>query len=513
MTDTAHSLRASVRSHRLTADSPDDDDDDGPPWTFGGIAVAAGDILRKADGTRVLFTAGELEAAAETQAGEPLTKDHPEDDTGRPKYPPDVDETVGRVPKAGWVAEVEGVGYEAQTHDEAIAEGMRSGSYDVSVHAFFDEEPYAGPEADVVATNIRFGDLSVVSKGDSPSNTAEWGPNQALASWTEAAGYQELSAAYADTTDDNPDDPEGLVKKLARMFGIVGNDGDSRGLVHVRPQTSDGERIRVDGATFDDARWMVCAHLEGDEYPDIGPGLGPSIGEGEPRNPGEMVDGSHIDLDEPLAEDADVYVALHYASEDGDKLDHITSADGGYFFDNAFVGVAPDGAVTAEAEAEAGSGQARNETGGNSGVDADAAENATPESTMGDNNNSGNGDGDGDGQTVGDLTVDELVAELEERFVTADDVEELVADATAQTSKRQKVDEIIANSDAYDEDDRDALLGAPEATIEREHDSVTASATGAQLPSSGQLAADMSFPGGDEDDDALDEYGTGVAEH
>ncbi|WP_379764489.1 hypothetical protein [Halorubrum trueperi] len=154
------------------------------------------------DGTRVLMTDEELRAAAETQTDEPLTKDHPEDETGRPKYPPDVDETFGKVSKSGWIEDQQAVAYEAMTHDQAVATGVQAGSYDVSVHPFFNTEPYDGPEADVTATDIRFGDLSVVSKGDSPSATAEWGPNEALASWTAETDIGAELTASADGAGD-----------------------------------------------------------------------------------------------------------------------------------------------------------------------------------------------------------------------------------------------------------------------------------------------------------------------
>lgn len=213
MRDSTHDLRVSARTAGLTAGT---DDTGGPPYRFGGVAVAAGDILHTDDGTRVLFTAEELQAAAETQAGEPLTKDHPEDESGRPKYPPDVDETFGTVPKAGWVDSQQAVGYEATTHDESVAAGVRGGSFDVSVHPFFDTEPYDGPEADVIATNIKFGDLSVVSKGDSPSNTAEWGPNQALASWTASADFGADLSDEASLTAGADGDHQGLISSTVR---------------------------------------------------------------------------------------------------------------------------------------------------------------------------------------------------------------------------------------------------------------------------------------------------------
>lgn len=212
-------LRVSARTYRLTAGL----DDDGPPWEFNGIAVAAGDILTKDDGTRVLFTEEELRAAAETQAGEPLTKDHPDDGNGRPQYPPPTDDTIGTVEAAGWVSDAQGVGYQAVTHDEDIANGIRAGTYDVSIHSIFNEEPHDGPEADVRAVDIRFLDLSVVSKGMSPSNSAEWGANQALASIT-ASGN--LSAEISEREDGDVDEStvRRVVTSTLRAMGVQTSD-------------------------------------------------------------------------------------------------------------------------------------------------------------------------------------------------------------------------------------------------------------------------------------------------
>ena len=208
-------LRVSARTARLTAGQ--DDDDDGPPWTFNGVAVAAGDILHMDDGTRVLMTAEELKKAANSQSGEPLTVDHPADDDGRPQYPPPTDETVGKVPRAGWLDEAEAVGYEATTHDEEIADGVQGGTYEVSVHPQFALGEFREDVQAYVAEDIRFLDLSVVSKGDSPSNTAEWGPNQALASFTAEADIgSQLTAA--DDVDDLPDDQRGLLQSFIRLL-------------------------------------------------------------------------------------------------------------------------------------------------------------------------------------------------------------------------------------------------------------------------------------------------------
>lgn len=539
-----YDLRVSARTCRLTAGAADDEEDSGPPYRFGGIAVAAGDVLHMDDGTRVLMSAEELKKAAETQANEPLTKDHPEDDQGRPKYPPDVDETFGKVPKAGWVEEQEAVAYEATTHDETIATGVQAGSYDVSVHPFFNVEPYDGPEADVKAVDINFGDLSVVSKGDSPSATAEFGRNQALASYTAQADIgAELTAAYDDRgdRDDNPDE-RSLVEKLARKMGIIGDRGDRRGAVWFNDQTSDGTSVTLQEARFADARWMPCAHLEGDEYPEIGPGLGESIGEGEAFDPGEVAMDAEIPFDEELEDDSTVYVALHYASADGEKLEHITAADGGYFWDSAFVGVAPEDAeVTADetstessqettgAESPADSGttldmdddtrsQYESFLTANAGFDEESVRGMDDDVLERTYELAAKSAGDGDGgstddgtdeKTLGEMTPAEAKEALEEQgFVTQDNFDE----ATAQVSKSEKVDEIIANSTDYDEDDREELMASADKIVDREHERVTGDP--AQVPAMAGLTASASpeFESDEEEED-LDDYGTGVAEH
>ena len=213
MEDEQYSLRVSARTHRLTAGSDN---------RFSGIAVRAGDILHMDDGTPVLMTAEELEKAAETQANEPLTVDHPRDEDDKPIYPPPTDATVGRIPKAGWLSSVEAVGYEAVTHDDEIAKGIQAGSYDVSVHPVFqlgEQDPETGA---YIARNIRFRDLSVVSKGDSPHNTAEWGPNRALAAYTKSEDFdRELStSAQSSSEEHQPGTVQRAVKSTLRAVGI-----------------------------------------------------------------------------------------------------------------------------------------------------------------------------------------------------------------------------------------------------------------------------------------------------
>jgi len=387
MTET-HDIRVSARTAQLLAS---DDTDDGP-WRFSGVAVAAGDILHMDDGTPVLFTEEELRVAAETQTDEPLTVDHPRDDDGRPQYPPPTDETVGKVQRAGWLDDVEGVGYEATTHDETIGKGVQAGSYEVSVHSTFklgEQDPETGAYR---AKNVQFRDLSVVSKGDSPSNTVQWGPNQALASYTRSADIGEkLAASDAGGGDTPSDETQGLVRSAVRgaVEGVRGL-GDGVAEAAAEAEESDGD---------------------------------------EPAEPGPDADNSDMtDPDDPK----------------------------------------------------------------NGGEDPGAG-----------------GGGEERGKTLADMTVDELGETLQEQgFVTEDDADQIVEQATAQAEKGEMVDEIIAKSDDFDEEDREGLMASSDSLVEKEHKRVRGEAT-AQLPGASGAAATLTAGA---DDDAVDEYGTGVKE-
>lgn len=266
-TNDIQDLRVKARTARLHAS---ESSDDGPPYTFSGIAVAAGDILHMDDGTPVLFREEELKAAAETQAGEPLTADHPTDDDGRPIYPPPTDETVGSVPKAGWLDEQRAVGYEATAHDESIAKGVQAGSYDVSVHPTFDlgeQDPETGA---YVAENIAFRDLSVVSKGDSPSNTAEWGPNHALASFTQST---DIGAQLPDADDSSAlaGGRNGLISSTVRGtlealgFDPESTDQSTMGAESPAGSDADDTTTAMDSNTREEYRSFLTANTAFDE--------------------------------------------------------------------------------------------------------------------------------------------------------------------------------------------------------------------------------------------------------
>jgi len=500
-------LRVSARTARLTAGSSDGDDgvgSDGPPWTFSGVAVAAGDILHLDDGTPVLVTGEELKKAAETQAGEPLSVDHPEDDNGRPEYPPPTDETVGNVPKAGYVDEVDGVGYEATTHDEDIAKGVQADTYDVSVHPVFELGEMDEETGAYKAKNIKFRDLSVVSKGDSPNNTAEWGPNHALASWTEQADVgAELTALH----DEDDQGVRALVKKLGVELGIL-TTSDFRGFVDMDDQTTTGETVTVDEAVFDDAAWVSVLHLEGDEFPEIGPGLGPAIGTGEVHDAGESATDEVVELDTPLDEDVRVYNVLHFATEGGEVSEPITTSDGAYFIDDAFVGVAPeDVPVEEEATASASSSDesAESDTRSTESEMSDTEDNEETEETEEAEET--------DEEESNVIEVDIGDHDSFEDFLETR-IDEKVEQATADATKEDKVEEIIAESDDYDEDDREELLGSADALVDDVHEQVTG-AGGNQFPGAVGEPAEITAGAGADDagDDELDEYGTGVADH
>lgn len=562
MTDT-HEIRVSARTAQLRAS--DSDDEDGPPWRFSGVAVAAGDILHMDDGTPVLFTEEELRAAAETQTGEPLTVDHPSDEDGRPQYPPPTDETVGRVPKAGFVDDVDGLAYEATTHDETIANGVQAGSYEVSVHPTFELGAKDAETGAYKAKNVRFRDLSVVSKGDSPSNTVKWGPNQALASFTRSTDIgEELTAADEAVADANSDGGfRALVERLAERVGVL-DSTDMRGGVRFVDQTTGGDTVTIDAAGFEDAPWLVTLHASGEEFPDVADGLGPALGVSAPQEPGDAAS-IDVELDDPLGEDQTLFALLRYHA-DGEVSDPIPTSDGGYYLDSAFVGVAPDGVDVedaAEATASAsggewspsdGAGHIPTEEGGserrgNEGAESSLEAEAATSPTMDDNTRdkyvsflTANGfdeesaramdddvlqstyelaaeatDADGgdpgstdtDDTTIGDMTVDELGDALREQgFVTEDQADDLVEEATAQAEKEEKVEEIVAKSDEYDEDDREDLMASADTLVDREFQRVR----GELAASTPAHAGGAQLTGGASDGDAPSDYGTGVKE-
>ena len=452
MTET-QTVRVAARTATLQARDAPGSDDDGP-WTFSGIAVAAGDILYEADGTPILFTEEELRTAARTQTGEPLSRDHPSDEDGNPIYPPPTDETVGRVEAADFLDEAGGVAYRALTHDREVAQAVRAGTFDVSIHAVYergDEDPETGA---IVAENIRFRDLSVVSKGMSPSNTAEWGENYALAQALGGPAPGGDSGGDGDGADDGVDhDREGLiestVKATLRAFNL---DLDAA-------PPADG------GAA--------------------GPGRDADSGDGtetETMGAESPVDDSTDNdiMDENQREQYRSFIVAHSSIDEENVAGMSDSL------------LKQTHSIVAEAAVEA-DGDDDPDAGADDGSDSDA-------------------DADSDG--AAGMEPADLTAQIESAVesVLEERAPDLVAQASARASKAEKVDAIIAASDEYGEDDREELLASADALVDSEHTRLTGSPTGAPLPGAlGSGSATVQAGGRSDDDEDLDAYGTGVA--
>lgn len=143
--------------------------DDGQ-FVLHGIALGESDVTIGGSGTRKIWPAEALQAAAETLVGQELVRDHINTTRGR----------IGDVVHAEYVDGV-GVVYEAQvaSHYEDIANDIKSGMMEVSVRAYHapEEELEVDDETGaLIVEDVIFDNLSVVNEGASPSNTASPGP-------------------------------------------------------------------------------------------------------------------------------------------------------------------------------------------------------------------------------------------------------------------------------------------------------------------------------------------------
>lgn len=163
---------------RLAEDTPLEDEDG--PWTIHGVALAEDELTRTANGL-ISWPADELREATSSLEGKPVTINHPEDDDGEMAFPPDVEDTIGRVEEVGY-RDGTGVVYEATLSDRETARKVRDGVLDVSpdvAHRRGEQDPETGAHR---AADPQFFQLGVVSLGAGPGNTAELGPSRALAS-------------------------------------------------------------------------------------------------------------------------------------------------------------------------------------------------------------------------------------------------------------------------------------------------------------------------------------------
>ena len=143
-------------------------DGDGP-YKFNGVALGADDITVGNSGIKKKWPGEELRKAASSLEGKPLVEDHQNNTDGR----------VGTVTKA-WYDEGVGVRYEAELapHYEQLAKDIKAGIQEVSARAYHDPVEELDQEDEtgaMVVENVVFDNLSVVSQGASPSNTANFG--------------------------------------------------------------------------------------------------------------------------------------------------------------------------------------------------------------------------------------------------------------------------------------------------------------------------------------------------
>ncbi|MFC5970081.1 hypothetical protein ACFPYI_01935 [Halomarina salina] len=534
MTD-SDTIETYVRDHPEVRETIAAADPENGPWPIHGVAVADGDILHNNRGERILMTAENLADAQYSQAASKLTKDHPDYEGSPP-----VDDTVGNN-SMHYSSEGQAIVYDATTHDEDIAAGVNGETYGVSIHANFDKGPRDPETGAYIAENIVLHDLSVVSLGDSPSNTAQFGGRSDLAAWANEGGLEAAVAEGALNDADDDDDVEGLVRRLATRIGLI-DSNDTRGRIWFDDQTSDGETVTVKSSGFDDAPWAVSLHRSGEEFPDVGDGLGPTLGSSDPQDAGDYQSDLAVSLSDSLSGDERLFAMLRYVAE-GEVSEPITSSDGAHFVESAFVGVAPDGV---EVEAEQGDSRA-GESGRDADADGDSMTNRDDDiefitanshfseemlaemddeeveqtrdlvddedgDTTGSADDTGTGqDGDDTPTQIGDMSPEELGTALREQgFVTEDDVGDIAEAANEHASDAEKADEIIAASDEYSEDDKEELVASP--FLDRIHTKATTPGA-APIPGvgGGRDTAEAAVGGSDDEYDA-DDFSTGVAE-
>lgn len=155
------------------------EDEDGP-YTIHGVALAEDELTRTVNGL-VSWPADELREATSSLEGKPVTSNHPEDENGEMAFPPDVEDTIGRVDSVGY-EDGTGVVYEATLSDRETARKIRDGVLDVSPdvgHGRGETDPETGA---MRAKDPQFFQLGIVSLGAGPGNTAALGPSRSLAS-------------------------------------------------------------------------------------------------------------------------------------------------------------------------------------------------------------------------------------------------------------------------------------------------------------------------------------------
>lgn len=167
---------------------------EGDHFKIHGVALGAGDITVGQSEIKKYWPAEALREAAESLEGRPLVKNHTNNAEGR----------IGTVTKADYKTGV-GVVYEAEIapHYEELAKDVAAGILDVSARVKHPDEEELEQHEDsdaLVVDRMLFDNLSVVTDGASPSNTANYGASPELspdAGQAEAADSPAVASASA----------------------------------------------------------------------------------------------------------------------------------------------------------------------------------------------------------------------------------------------------------------------------------------------------------------------------
>lgn len=202
------SSRAGVGTAHLSSEL----DSDGP-YTISGVAIGAGDVTVGSSGIKKRWPGSELKDAASSLEGQPLVRDHENNTDGR----------VGTVTEATYKKGV-GVLYEAEIapHYEQLAKDIAAGIQEVSARAYHDpvDELEEDDDGALVTTNIMFDNLSVVSQGAAPSNTAEIGGISVGDAVAMAQGPSGGAVATLEAGSERPDPDEEDTEELGHLYDI-----------------------------------------------------------------------------------------------------------------------------------------------------------------------------------------------------------------------------------------------------------------------------------------------------
>lgn len=168
-----------------------------------GVAMGHGDITRSKSGKELYWSADALKMAANTLEGRPLVVDH-EDSAYA---------VVGEVMEANFKEDV-GIVYKARLTDEELADKIQDDLLEVSIKVYRpdDEKLEEREDGVLVVDRAKIDNLSVVARGEAPSNYVEYGESEDFSE-------EECLEVLSDETESEQDESvEDSVKELAEKL-------------------------------------------------------------------------------------------------------------------------------------------------------------------------------------------------------------------------------------------------------------------------------------------------------